>query len=316
MENMEMKDLGERKIIEELMRIFGTVVEDDSFYFDAGDSYILITTDVITRRTHIPEAVKPEQAGYFFGALNLSDIAAMGGRPRFFLSAYSVSRDFSMEYFLSFNRGLKYCLDKYSTKLVGGDMKEGYDFTAAGIVIGEVEKDGIMERRNFRPGQVVAVTNNLGYNAAGYYLWKNGEMEGADIMLKIEPRINEGRMLSRLGVRAAMDLSDGVFSAISQIKRQTGTGFRISMDHVPVHPLALEVSRRYSIPIEEISLNFGGEYELIFSVDPDIWDRVRKGMEDNGYMVREIGRTWEGENIIIKDGREAVIDERGYEHFS
>lgn len=313
---MEMKDLGERKIIESLKDLFGTIVEDDSFYFSNAYSYTLITTDTITRKTHIPDSVKPEVAGYFFGAINLSDIAAMGGVPRYFLSAYSISKEFSYEYFISFNSGLKRCLEKYSTLLVGGDLKEGYDFTATGIVVGEVEKGRIMERKNFKPGQIVAVTNNLGYNGAGYYLWKKGIIEGAEIMLTVEPRIEEGRALSSLGVNAAMDLSDGIFSSIHQIKKQTGTGFRIIMDKLPVHPIARDVAERYSIPIEEISLNFGGEYELIFSVDPDDWVHVKKSMEAMGLVVNEIGETWDGENVIVKGGKEAVISERGYEHFS
>jgi thiamine-monophosphate kinase len=313
---MEMKDIGERKIIDSLMEIFSTIVEDDSFYFNKDDTYILVTTDTITKKTHIPEKVDPQKAGYFFGALNLSDIAAMGGIPRYFLSAYSVSREFNWEYFLGFNKGLKSCLERHSTKLVGGDMKEGYDFTATGIVIGEVESNRIMKRINFKPGQVVAVTNSLGYNAAGYFLWKNGEEKGAEIMLDIEPRIGEGRYLSYLGVNAAMDLSDGLFSSIYQIKKQTGTGFKIKMESIPVHPLALEVAKKYSIPIKEIALNFGGEYELMFSVDYEKWENVKTSMEREGFIVTKIGETWKGENTILYGEKEVIINERGYEHFS
>ncbi len=312
---MEMKDLGERKIIERLMDLFGTIIEDDSFYFEDDDSFILVTTDTITRKTHIPDGVRPEKAGYFFGALNISDIAAMGGIPLYFMSAYSISRDFNFDYFISFNKGLKNCLDKYSVKMVGGDTKEGTDFNATGIVIGKTEKNFILERKNFKLGEVVGVTNSLGKNAAGYYLWKNGHEEGADIMLDIEPRIMEARELAINGVRSAMDLSDGIFSSIAQIKRQTGTGFRIFMEMLPVNNLALEVSEKFKVPLEELVLNFGGEYELLFSVPGEKWDDIEKNMARKGFQITRIGETWEGENVLVKDGKEVIINERGYEHF-
>ncbi|MEM2199074.1 MAG: thiamine-phosphate kinase [Thermoplasmata archaeon] len=312
---MKLGGLGERKIIEKLMNLFGTIVEDDSFYFEFGDSFILVTTDIITKKTHIPDNVSPEDAGYFFAALNLSDIAAIGGVPLYFMAAYSISRNFDLDYFLRFNMGIKKCLENYSVKMVGGDTKEGPNFTASGIVIGKTEKNLIMERKNFKPGQVVGITNNLGKNGAGYYLWKNGNNNGAKIMLDIEPRIIEGRELVKLGVRAAMDLSDGVFSSISQIKKQTGTGFKIFLDQIPIHPLAKDVSKNYNIPIEEISLNFGGEYELIFSVPPELWTTVENGMKSRGFSISKIGETWEGENLLISNGKEIMIYEKGYEHF-
>ncbi len=313
---MDLKDLGERKIIKTLMDLYGTIVEDDAFYFESGGKYILITTDSISRKTHIPEGVDPKKAGYFFAALNLSDIAAMGGIPQFFMTSYSMKSETNFDFFVNFNKGIKECLDKYEVKMVGGDTKEGMDFVATGIVIGKVEKERILKRNNVKNGDVVAVTNFLGKNSAGYYLWKNGYKEGANILLEIEPRINEARELSYLGVRSAMDLSDGIFSIVHQLKNQTGLGFKIYYEKLPKHPLALKVMDELKVPGEEILLNFGGEYEIFFTVDKKIWKSVESGMKQKGYMVTEIGEVWEGENILIKEGKGARIDKYGYEHFT
>jgi len=313
---MNLFDLGERKIIEELKKLYGTIVDDDSYYFPDGKDYVLITTDVITKKTHIPDDVSPEIAGYFFASLNFSDIAAMGGRPKYFLASYSMRIDTDFDFFMEFNRGIKKCIEKYKTKMVGGDTKEGDDFTATGIAIGKVNRNYILLRRNFKEDQVVAVTNSLGKNAAGYYLWKNGIKEGAEKLLDIEPRIEEGIALSKHGAKAAMDLSDGVFSSIDQIKKLTGTGFKIFIDKIPIHPLAVEVSRDLKIPLEEISLNFGGDYELLFSVDRSKWQKLKEKMEKNNFKVSEIGETWKGENILVKEGKEVKIKYHGYEHFT
>ncbi len=312
---MKLLDLGERSIIEKLEKLYGTVVEDDSFYFNDGKKFVLITTDVITKKTHIPDDVRPEKAGYFFASLNLSDIAAMGGNSLYFLSSFSVNPEFDFNYFMEFNKGIKKCLEKYDTRMVGGDTKEGDDFTAAGIALGNVSKKNIMLRKNFVPGQVLAVTNYLGKNGAGYYLWKNGIKEGAEKMLEIEPRILEGKIISKNGVKAAMDLSDGVFSSILQLKKLTGVGFKIYYDKLPFHPLALEVSEEFKISLEEIGLNFGGEYELLFSINKNLWPEFKEKMKKKEIIVNEIGETWNGENIMVKNGKEVKINYHGYEHF-
>lgn len=313
---MKLMDLGERRIIENLKKLYGTIIDDDSFYYPDGKNYILITTDVITRKTHIPDNIKPEKAGYFFAALNLSDIAAMGGRPKYFLSSYSMNGNIDFDFFMEFNSGIKRCIEKYGTELVGGDTKEGDDFTATGIAVGKVGRNRIMLRKNFKPGQVIGVTNSLGKNGAGYYLWKNGVKGGVEKLLEIEPRIYEGIALSKYGTRAAMDLSDGVYSSIKQLKSITGTGFKIYFEKLPFHPLALEVSKELRIPLEELSLNFGGEYELLFSVEKEKWSYIKEKMEKNNFKIHEIGETWEGENVLIKEGKEVKIKEYGYEHFT
>ena len=219
---MNLFDLGERKIIEELKKLYGTIVDDDSYYFAEGKDYILITTDVITKKTHIPDDVSPELAGYFFASLNFSDIAAMGGRPKYFLTSYSMRIDTDFDFFMEFNRGIKKCIKKYKTKMVGGDTKEGDDFTATGIAVGKVNRNYILLRKNFKEDQVVAV----------------------------------------------------------------------------------------------ISLNFGGDYELLFSVDRSKWQNLKEKMEKNNFKVSEIGETWKGENILVKEGKEVKIKYHGYEHFT
>lgn len=312
---MKLRDLGERKIIENMKNLYGTIVDDDAFYFNSGNRFILITTDVITKRTHIPDGADPKHAGYFFAALNLSDIAAMGGSPKYFMSAYSMNGNIDYTFFENFNKGIKECLSKYDTKMVGGDTKEGEDFTATGIAIGYVSKNKIMLRKNFKKGQAVGVTNFLGKNGAGFYLWKNGNEYGIKKLLEIEPRIKEGILLSRFGVRAAMDLSDGIFSSIEQIKKLTGTGFKIYFENIPADKLAIEVSEEFKIPLEEITLNFGGEYELLFSVDKDHWEYLKKKMDEHGILINYIGETWEGNNVLVKNGKEVNIKEYGYEHF-
>ena len=313
---MMIEKIGERNLIKKIMQLFPDITNDDSFYFEEEDKYILITTDITNSLKHYPEGANPEKMGYFFVSLNLSDIAAMGGIPDYFFSSFSMSGKIEMEFFEGFLKGMKRCLDRYNVKLSGGDTKEGENFTVSGMVVGHVEKDKIMLRKNFRPGMYVGITNGLGKNAAGYYMWINGEMEGADILLDIEPRINESIMLSDLGVRAAMDLSDGIFSTVYQLKDLTGTGFRIFYDMIPRNPLVDYVVKNYSIDEREVLLNFGGEYEIFFGVEKDKWDILHEKMAESGYSVSIIGETYDGENVLVEKNREIKIEKRGYEHFA
>jgi thiamine-monophosphate kinase len=313
---MKIDGMGERNLIKNIMDIFPDIINDDSFYFDNGSNYILITTDITNNVKHYPENADPEKMGYFFVSLNLSDIAAMGGIPDYFLSSFSMSRDIEYEFFEEFLLGMKKCLNKYNVKMAGGDTKEGIGFTASGMVVGHVEKDRIMLRRNFRPGMYVGITNDLGKNASGYYMWINGEEEGANILIDIEPRIEESRRLSELGVKAAMDLSDGIYSSIYQLKNITGTGFRIYFDKIPRNPLVKYVNENYGVDEKELLLNFGGEYEILFGIEKDRWDFVYKKMDEYGYKISIIGETYNGENVLVENGSEIKIDGRGYEHFA
>jgi len=297
---MHLNDLGERKLINRIWDKIGRKEEyDDCVYILRGDHYELITTDFIGEKTHFMKDWSPYLVGKFFASLNLSDIAAMGGIPEIFMASLFFSRDYPVDYLDDFIKGMNSLLEEFNTVYRGGDLKESLLGGMSGIAIGWVEKDKILRRKGAMKDDGIYVTGELGKQAAGYYLWKQGVEEGYKYLLDIYPRVNEGRILAGRAT-SCMDISDGLNSTINQMENINGLGFKIYFDELPIHKLAFEVSEEYGIPIEHLVLEFGGEYELFYTSPEKI-------------VGREIG-TVDKKGGIFKNGK--LMKGGGYEHFS
>lgn len=309
--------MGERAIIEAIRKQYRySWPDDDSAYIDMGSRYLLLTTDSISEKSHIPKGADSSNVGYFFAALNLSDIAAMGGKPEYFMAAMSFPKKMGVETLLQIEKGMRRCLDRYNVKLIGGDLKQSTEMHMTGVALGSVQKSRILKRDNIKRGDLLCVTGRLGKNAAAYYMWKRyGSKRWANMLIDIEPRVKEGMLIAEYGASAAIDLSDGVFSAVVQLMKLSGKGSEIDYSRIPVHREALAVNKRLGISIEDLALNFGGEYELMFTISKRKFNRLRHAAARRGFSISEIGRITGKKCILVKDGVHMEITKKGYEHF-
>ena len=291
---------------------------DDCAVVPSGKNYLLYTTDQVSFDTNIPQGAKPEKIGSFLASINLSDIAAMAGIPSGFLTSLSVPPSFEDTFIESMYRGLGRTLAKYDTELLGGDTKESSVFVASGFAIGSQTKTRTCLRKNVKRGQIVGVTNSLGRSAAGYAFYRIGyrKTSGINMLLDVTPRLKEASILNDHGVRFMMDLSDGLFSALWQMKQDYGTGFRIVEDEIPVNPAVEKASRITGASPMDFAASFGGDYELLFTIDNEKYSSFSRDMEGAGVDVSFIGEVWDGDNIIFDGERWNPVKSRGYEHFS
>lgn len=260
---MKLKELRERKVIDEIWNIYGEKMEyDDCAIIDDGNSYLLLTTDFIGEGTHFIPSSSAELVGKFFVDVNLSDIAAMGGVPEHFMAAMQFPSYLDFEYVEHVIRGMKHELGKFGVKYLGGDLKESKIIGFSGFAIGHVEKEKILRRRGAKIGDRIFITAPLGEKFAIHFLWKKGLAE-FDEILKIEPRIEEGRKIAEIA-SSGMDISDGLIFSLMELQRAGNVGMSVSIEKVPLHPLAEEVMEDYSVAVERI-LSFGGDYELIYT---------------------------------------------------
>lgn len=316
---MKLNKMGERAIID---RIFSTgnisQEPDDCSLMDCGDKYILFTTDSISEKVHIPELATPYEAGRFFGSINLSDVAAMAGIPESFMASYNLKNDMEIEYLSEFSRGLSSLLHEYKVEFVGGDTKEAEENIFVGFCIGRQEKDLVRKRSYIGPDQILCLTGNVGKVGAAYISYKNGidVRESSRRMLDIKPRLDVAEIISRAGARFMMDLSDGLFGCLSQMKHDYGYGFRIVEHEVRMHGSVDEISKITGMPKRDIAMNIGGDYELLFTIDNDHFGEFSREMETNNIDISYIGNTWNGNNIIFDGERWENIEEKGWEHFS
>jgi thiamine-monophosphate kinase len=326
---MKLNDLGERKLIKEIMSILGkgqvaVGPGDDCAAIEFGDQFILITTDMITKSTHLHESITPYQIGWFIIAINLSDIAAKGGIPLGLVVSVGLPEDLVLEFLTEMTNGMNDCALEFSTSVIGGDMKANPEITLSGTAIGKVAKTEFMGRYGCHQGDLVAVTGNLGAAAAGYYALTNSldrseYTDGIKALFEPYPRINEGRTLARSGaITSSMDISDGLAASLYQLSELNEVGFEIEFDKVPKSPDAVKISEQLGIPIPDLSLYFGGDYELVVTLNPELSDKAIDILEkETGTRLTVIGKVTDTKNntlIINNEIRE--LENRGYEHFT
>lgn len=314
--------LGERetiRIIEKIIKSDATIGPgDDCAAIDLGDKYLLITTDMMVTKAHIPKGMGPYDIGWSIIAVNLSDIAAMGGTPLGLVTAIGITRGHPIEFIEQMVDGMNDCARRFNTSIVGGDTKEHDDLVLCGTAFGQVSKEGILLRKGAKPGDLVAVTGQLGRAGSGFYSLKRslGLKEAEDALKRPWPRIKEGMALSKSGiVTSCMDISDGLSTSIFELSRNSGMTHEIDYARIPK---AKEVDMAFH-DLErqkDLVLNFGDDFELLFTIERGAEGQLAAIAQECGCPMTVIGKVTSGEeNILIDNGKREKLENLGYEHF-
>jgi thiamine-monophosphate kinase len=300
-------DIGERNIVADMIKKFDPVgaceLGDDCGILDMGHEYLLVTTDMITQATHMPAGSKPGDIGWYAAAINLSDIAAMGGEPMGMLFALGLPRDMESEWLESLTSGILDCCSSFGVPVLGGDTKENSSLTISGTAFGRVPKDQILRRCGAKPGDIIAMTGKLGRGV----LWERN-MEDASLLLKIEPRLNEGVMLAASGaVTSCIDMSDGLSTSLHHLSRSSKVGFRIEFPSIPMMN-GLDLAGKMK------ALHYGGDYELLFTINPTKAEVLMEPESDT--TITQIGQVTEDMAVLLSShGELGMLPDKGYEHF-
>ena len=273
---------------------------DDCAIVEMADHFLLLTTDMITRASHMPEGARPEDIGWYAAAINLSDIAAMGGEPLGMLFALGLPRDTDSAWLDSLMDGINECAARYGAPILGGDTKENSNPTISGVALGRVPKAEILRRSGARPGDVLAMTGKLGRGI----IWERDVSDPA-ILLRVEPRVADGRKLAKSGaVTSCIDISDGLSTCLHLMSKASNVGFTVTEESIPMEP-GLDRDDRAR------ALHWGGDFELLFTARQDKIDEI---LSIEGVSV--IGNVTEGLEIsLVRNGKPESLPDRGYEHF-
>jgi len=320
----KLSDLGERKAIRLISDILSRGDEvigigDDCAAFKFGEEYLLVSTDMISEKTHIPKIMTPWQIGWFVVAINVSDIAAKGGRPFGFVLSLGLPRDTTDFFLKDMMNGAESCANQYGFSIVGGDTKENPNITLCGTVFGIVKKDGFMSRKGCNPGDIVAVTGKLGKAGAGYYAMQH-DIEDESILnglLEPIPRVDEGMALAgKKIVTSCMDISDGLSSSLYQLMELNDVGFEIEKEKIPLASSLYKLSKIQDLDVYKYALHFGGDYELLLTVPPEKFEKASFSVDCIGGKITEIGRVIVEKNVkLIENGIKKTLQNKGYEHF-
>jgi thiamine-monophosphate kinase len=278
----------------------------------AGRLDFLVTTDLLIEGIHFRrEWQAPDSLGHKVLARGLSDIAAMGGVPRFAFLSLALNPRTSARWIDRFLAGLFRIAEAAGVTLAGGDTSASKSGLVADVVIiGEVLRGKAILRSGARPGDEIWVSGSLGGAAAGLRLLRQGKKgrrptKVLQRFLYPQPRVAIGRLLARHRLASAMiDLSDGLSIDLARLCEASGVGARIEAETVP---------RGVSGTLED-ALHGGEDYELLFSVPGERADRVPRKVD--GVSLKRIGRILRRRQLrLVRNGKEERLPVHGFEHF-
>lgn len=299
-------------------------IGDDAAWLDCRSPTFLLTTDLLVEDIDFKlEWSTFYSLGYKALAVNLSDIAAMGGSPAYFTLSLGIPSDFTTKAVDEFYRGVRSLARLSGVSLVGGDTSAAGRFFISVSLIGHCPWRPVL-RSGARPGDDLYVTGTLGDSALGLKLlknkkWRAGRGAAAYLIRRHQfpsARLKAGALLARRRLaRAMIDVSDGLLQDLTHLCTASAVGAEIRENALPLSPAYRALAGRK----RAVHALAGGEdYELLFCVRPRDQDRLAKIQGRLGVPITRIGKCLpqnNGINLIDGHGRPASFSFKGYDHF-
>lgn len=335
---MLITELGEFGLIERIKQILGEkspgevvgVGDDTAVLKVSGDKLLLATCDVqIEGRHFLREKITPYQLGKRVAAINLSDIAAMGGVPTYALASLALPTQTTVEFIEELYQGMKDFFGHFGAYVVGGNLaRSSKEIFIDVTLLGEVEPERVILRSGARPGDVVLVTGVLGNAAAGLQVLLgniNIDRLRVDSLIEAyltpEPQVHVGQVLTNLQCVTAMaDVSDGLAGDITRICEASRVGVEIWINKLPISELTRKLADQNSKNPLDWALYGGEDYQLLFTVPPYEVKKVMTAIrEETGIEVTSVGsilKNEEGKKLVQADGAVFPLESKSWDHFA
>jgi thiamine-monophosphate kinase len=287
-------------------------VGDDCAVLRLGGRIWVAASDMLVSGKHFEDWATPEVAGYKAVAVNVSDVAAMGGTPRFILTSGGAP---DPEATLRSMRGVMEACGEFGVYPLGGDTTRAEALTVDVAILGQLDAKPVL-RSGARPGDLLAVTGELAASAAGLLSLESedsGPQRLVNKHLRPEPRVEEGRAASRLGVGAMIDLSDGLASDARHLCERSRVGCRVDLDLLPVAADTRSFLTSLGHEPEIVAATGGEDYELLISAPQPVMEGLAESV---GMPVTAIGEVTDGAaGVVFVRGGEVVEGLSGWDHF-
>ncbi|HRI79803.1 MAG TPA: thiamine-phosphate kinase [Cyclobacteriaceae bacterium] len=339
-ERTEISQLGEFGLIDRIRKNFELTnpsslkgIGDDAAVIDAGVEVILLSTDMLIEGIHFDLAYTPLQhLGYKAVAVNVSDIAAMNGKPEQIIVGLGISNRFSVEAVDMLYEGIRSACANYKVDLVGGDTTASPSGLFISVsVTGRAKKGNEVYRKGAKDKDIICVTGDLG----GAYIGLQVLSREKEVFLanpNMQPQLDsheyvvgrqlkpEARMdiiyeLRDLGIKptAMIDVSDGLASELLHLSKHSNVGMRIFEDKIPIDQNAFNTAVEFKLDPFTCALNGGEDYELLFTIAQSDFEKIKNHQDIHfiGYVQPDVSQ-----NIMItKNGNVIPLKAQGWEHF-
>jgi thiamine-monophosphate kinase len=296
-------------------------IGDDAAAWRPDAAIELATVDTMVQDIHFSLDTTPwQELGWKSLAINLSDIAAMGGVPEYALVALALPEDTAVESVTALYEGMIELAKQSRTAIVGGNISRAPQVSVTITVIGKSLNETILRRSAAMPGDTIAVTGYPGSASSGLEMLTNKlkfKPEATKYLksafLHPVPRLDEGQVLIKRGIKTAIDISDGLISDLRHICEASKVSARIDVDRLPIHPM---VKSSFGDKARVLALSGGEDYELLFTGPAAAVNRVQTELK---CPVTVIGEITAGEpckiELVDASGKAVRITKTGWQHF-
>ncbi len=329
----------EQKLIAEIKSMVGAggrFIGDDCAVLP---DKLLVTTDTLVEQTHFNlDWTDLNELGWKAMAVNLSDIAAMAGIPKYALIVLSAPEKlYESRKIISLYEGLNNCAQHYKTLIVGGDITRSPHLVVTVTIIGQANDAGVLLRSGAKAGDAVLVTGDFGASHVALRLLQNSSAQNPAIkgsqshkspynhclesFLTPKPKLAQAwQLVERIGSRGAlMDTSDGLADALLQISQASKVGMEIDLKEIPIHEQTIKYAREIKADPLEFALYGGEDYQLLACLSMQEWSAWQKGCPDIQNYFKQIGIVNDTSDIQLKSGNEKAYKldpNRIFQHIS
>ncbi|MHC1578741.1 MAG: thiamine-phosphate kinase [Dehalococcoidia bacterium] len=296
-------------------------IGDDAAAWQSDNRIQLATTDTLVQDVHFDLSIITwEELGWKALAVNLSDIAAMGGIPKYALISLALPGQLEVEDISRFINSMMHIAREFRVAIVGGNVAAARSIVITVTLIGYSKGKTVLKRSTASFGQQIAVTGYIGLSAAGLQMLKRktiADPEARNTLrrahLRPMPRLKEGQTLLRQGVNTAIDISDGLVADLDHICESSKVKAKINMEQIPIHPL---VTAHFS-DYQDLALCGGEDYELLFTADKATVGRVKQALDSPVTVIGYITDEKLPKRVTVVDSKGNIIPYRkaGWEHF-
>lgn len=304
---MRISDIGEFGLIEKLRRILGSkAIGDDCAHIKFGETYLLLTTDLLLEDVHFLRRYPPEAVGWKAVSVNVSDVVGNAGQPKWILVSLMLP-DVEVSYVERLYEGVKRACEFYKCEVVGGNVSRSEKIGIDVFLVGASEKP--VGRGGAKPGDSLFVSGTLGDSRAGLELLKMNLKNYEDFELSLierhlrpTARIDYVKHIKKYA-SASMDISDGLVADTLHISERSGVRIDIDTSKLPISNELRRFCEKYGKDPLDYALFGGEDYQLLFTHPSQRW---------NPFLdMTQIGEVSEGRGVSV-DGKKM---EGGYRHF-
>lgn len=300
-------------------------VGDDAAVFSNNNSHIVTAIDTFTENVHFTKkTLSSKQIGYRVLAANLSDLAAMGAKPAYYLVSIVIPDNWTESNILSIFQGMNEIASRYHVDLIGGDTVSGEKLTVTVTVIGLCHPKKVRYRSDAQAGDIVFITGTLGDAQAGLYSLVNDEVSVQDKAYFIKrhqrptPRITFSNLLENVKRLSLNDISDGITNEAAEIAEASQVTIHLCDENIPIHPSLQQFP--YQLKNNWI-YNGGEDFELIGTVAREEWAKVKEAANKTKTPITKVGYvTYNSEtngNVYLwKNNKKERLIKKGYTHLS